>query len=199
VENRSEKREATARIVDGLLRYMAGGSYIAASLLVPGLSIGLEKPFNILMDHLDEKDRQREFRRIVNYMKRAELVGSYEHGITITEKGRQRLARSEFNDLRIKRPAKWDGKWRLVVFDIPEENKTGRNALTAKLNKLGFQPLQRSVWIHPFHCHEEIEVVALHYKFTNFITYLETNYIDKPDILSKRFVNLLKPSVALLS
>lgn len=191
-----DKREATSRVIEGLLRYLAGGSFITAAILIPGLAIGLDKPFNKLMDYLDEKDRQRELRRIVNYMHREQLVTQYEHGIEITEKGHKRLARSDFDDIHIKVPMRWDGKWRVVVFDIPEEHKSARNALAAKLSKLGFQPLQRSVWVHPFPCHEEIEAVALYYKITDFVTYLETHYIDKPDILRSRFSKILKMASA---
>lgn len=42
---------------------------------------------------------------------------------------------------------KWDGKWRIVIFDIPETNKRIRQALRETLKVLEFWPLQKSVWI----------------------------------------------------
>lgn len=43
----------------------------------------------------------------------------------------------------------WDGKWRIVIFDIEEENKKSREYLRFKLNSLGFGKLQDSVYVSP--------------------------------------------------
>ncbi len=42
---------------------------------------------------------------------------------------------------------RWDRKWRVVIFDIPETNKRIRQALRETLKVLEFWPLQKSVWI----------------------------------------------------
>lgn len=41
----------------------------------------------------------------------------------------------------------WDGKWRIVIFDIPEEKRAIRNLFRRNLKKWGFKYLQKSVWI----------------------------------------------------
>lgn len=41
---------------------------------------------------------------------------------------------------------KWDGMWRIVIFDIPESHKKARNALRWKLKEWGFILWQKSVW-----------------------------------------------------
>lgn len=43
----------------------------------------------------------------------------------------------------------WDGKWRVVTFDINEERKKLREYLRTKLVSLGFGRLQESVYITP--------------------------------------------------
>ena len=48
------------------------------------------------------------------------------------------------------RKKSWDGKWLMVIFDIPEKNSKVRKALREKLRELGFAMLQRSVWISPY-------------------------------------------------
>ena len=55
---------------------------------------------------------------------------------------------------------KWDGYWRLVIFDIPEDQKTVREGLRSKLKSYGFYPLQKSVFVYPFSCEKEIEELA---------------------------------------
>ncbi len=40
----------------------------------------------------------------------------------------------------------WDGKWRLVIWDIPETRRSIRDLLRSKLKELGFTQFQKSVW-----------------------------------------------------
>lgn len=44
---------------------------------------------------------------------------------------------------------KWDGRWRLVLFDIPESQRTHRTRLCRGLRQLRFGYLQNSVWVSP--------------------------------------------------
>lgn len=41
----------------------------------------------------------------------------------------------------------WDGKWRLIIFDIPEKHRILRRTLRVTLREWQFKPLQKSVWI----------------------------------------------------
>lgn len=50
----------------------------------------------------------------------------------------------------------WDGYWRMVIFDIPEKNKSLRNTLRQKLVSLGFGQWQKSIYITPFPLEEEV-------------------------------------------
>ncbi len=79
--------------------------------------------------------------------------------ISLTEDGRKKAGMFQIDTLTIKQPRKWDKKWRLVIFDIPEKRKIAREALRGKLKELGFCPFQKSVWIHPYNCVGEIELI----------------------------------------
>lgn len=79
--------------------------------------------------------------------------------ISLTEKGRKKAGRLQIDALKIKKPKKWDGKWRLVIFDIAQIKKFYREAFRGKLKELGFYPLQKSVWVYPFDCQAEIELL----------------------------------------
>lgn len=71
--------------------------------------------------------------------------------------------------LKIPSPKKWDGQWRIVVFDIPEKYKKARYALWSKLRELGFYPLQKSVWIYPFPCENEIQFIKSIFNIEPFV------------------------------
>lgn len=70
-----------------------------------------------------------------DYINEKELV------IKLTDEGRDILM------LEGGEPEKWDGKWRIVVFDIPESKRLIRNLFRRNLKKWGFKHLQKSVWI----------------------------------------------------
>ena len=78
--------------------------------------------------------------------------------IALTEKGRRHAGKYQIDELRLAEPPKkWDGKYRVIVFDIPNTSNFVRNVFRRKLKEFGFHPLQRSVWAYPFPCKEEIE------------------------------------------
>ena len=185
-------RDQKVAIIDNTLKIVVMGGAMTAGLLIPNLLIGLDKPLEIFARTMNRRARERELRKVLYYMKSQKLIeGSYEHGLKITARGRQRLAVDEFRAVSVKKPENWDKKWRLVLFDIPEDYKTARNALSWKLKSLGFIQLQKSVWLHPFPCRDVVERIAVYYKIESFVTYIETSYIDNQERLVARFRTLL--------
>jgi hypothetical protein len=79
--------------------------------------------------------------------------------ISLTKKGKKQAGKYQINDLSIKKPKRWDKKWRIVIFDIPSNKKIVREALRGKLKRLNFYQLQKSVWAHPFDCFKEIKLL----------------------------------------
>lgn len=61
--------------------------------------------------------------------------------LKLTEKGKKYL---EIENALVS--DKWDGKWRLVIFDIPESKRRLRNTLRQKLKEWGFKYWQKSLW-----------------------------------------------------
>lgn len=87
--------------------------------------------------------------------------------ITLTKEGRKKAGRLQIDSLRISKPKKWDGQFRLVIFDIAQLKTPYRNAFRGKLKELGFYPFQKSVWIHPYECRDEIEVLKDFFGLSN--------------------------------
>ena len=141
---------------------------------------------------MDERARERELRRTITYMKSRNLIrGNYEHGLQITNKGRKRFEKIELEQIRVQKQKYWDKKWRIIFFDIPEDKKSGRDALIQKLKQLEFYQLQRSVWIYPYPCRDAIAKIASFYRIDTFVTYIETIHIDNEKKLKEKFKNLL--------
>ena len=80
--------------------------------------------------------------------------------VKITQKGESRLRSFAIDLIEIKKPRKWDGKWRVVLFDIPMRFTKGRESLRYHLKDLSFFQFQKSVWVYPYPCEDEIIFIA---------------------------------------
>jgi DNA-binding transcriptional regulator PaaX len=79
---------------------------------------------------------------------------------SLTEKGRQRLRLyHDHGAMAGKIWRRWDGQWRMVVYDIPEKRRSTRVALLAVLRRHDFYKLQASVWVYPYDCEELITLI----------------------------------------
>ena len=58
----------------------------------------------------------------------------------------------------------WDGKWRVVIFDIREKRRLIRQKLRTLLSGAGMVRLQDSVWVHPYPCDEFVALLRANLK-----------------------------------
>lgn len=152
------KKSLSKKILKGLL--MAGTIYVAASS--PYFAFHLSR--NFLQVHKKKnylKAKRSQFDNAFYYLKRKGYLNIEEENkqiyISLTKEGKKKANKCLIDDLEIIKPETWDGKWRIVIFDIPNETKIVRETLRGKLRELGFYKLQQSVWIHPFNCKKEVE------------------------------------------
>jgi DNA-binding transcriptional regulator PaaX len=68
----------------------------------------------------------------------------------LTQKGRQKLASIKLDSRESLANPNWDGKWRIILLDLPEARKAEREALRYLLKKAGFIMLKNSAWVSPF-------------------------------------------------
>lgn len=117
----------------------------------------------------------------------------YDSRFRITNEGIKRLEILNFNQLK---PItnKWDGYWRIVIYDIPEPTRDARYQIRKLLKELGFIQLQLSVWIHPLPCLKYFKQIQDNYGITAHLHLIETNSFKPPDSITKHF-NKLYPAL----
>jgi len=140
------------------------------TLLLAGAALGLTRSYKkqkkILKSiprALKDIDRQYLYRildefhneRLIEWQEKAD--GSIY--LVITEKGKETALQFDSDHLKIKKPSVWDKRWRGVIYDIPDKKKAARDALRHKLNELGFKEWQKSVFIHPYPCREQVDFI----------------------------------------
>ena len=84
-------------------------------------------------------------------------------------------------------PQKWDGKWRVIMFDIPEESKEKRNTLRWLLKKNNFFQLQASVYINPYPLNREAVEYLQQTGLIAYIRILKIEEMDNDKELKKHF------------
>ncbi len=92
--------------------------------------------------------------------------------LTLTDRGRTFLAQAERKNYQIKKPKRWDGKWRVLTFDISEKRRRVRHQLRTTLHSVGFIRLQDSVWVYPYPCEELITLLKADFKIGYALLYL---------------------------
>ena len=149
--------------VKDVLLLLGAGTFLAASILMPGLPLTL-KPF------LDEK-RKREanewkrfntwrLRQVLKRMREQKLVEIVEKNgvqvVKIAENGKKRLLKFNLEEMTLENK-KWDGKWRIIIYDILSGKSQERELFRKTLKRMKFHKLQKSVYLTPFPCRDEIE------------------------------------------
>jgi phenylacetic acid degradation operon negative regulatory protein len=93
---------------------------------------------------------------------------------------------TEFDQLTIT-PRKWDGKWRLFMFDIPESIKTSRVSLSRKVLEMGMKSFQKSVFISPYPCEDELRKAVRFLRVEKYIRLVIASEISDEDRFKKMF------------
>lgn len=164
-----------------VLKIIGVGGLVVASLISPNLAKAF---FEISKEFKNIKNK--DLGRIVKRLEKQRMIDFTEENgqikITITDKGKTRLLTYNYSEMAIKKP-KTDGKWRLVIFDVPEKRKRDRDSFRRKLLELGFTRLQDSVFASPYPCKEEIDFLANYLNISDFVTLAVVEKIERGEFL----------------
>ncbi|OHA12486.1 MAG: hypothetical protein A3J10_01600 [Candidatus Sungbacteria bacterium RIFCSPLOWO2_02_FULL_54_10] len=105
----------------------------------------------------------------------------------LTKRGADIILRKSFNAMRIGPAEKWDGIWRIVMFDIPNRHKWARDALRGRLQAMGFYRMQESIFIFPHPCDEEISFLTDILSVASYVRLVSTRDISNDTDLREHF------------
>ena len=152
------RKKPKSEITKDVLTWLAVGGMVAIAATSPYFMPNLLRSF--------KQGKRYNNRAVYNTFYRLRKEGAidiqkknHQIYISLTEEGKKRAGRFQINDLNITKPKKWDGKWRLILFDVEEAHRIKRNSLRGLLRGLELYQLQKSVWIHPYNCKDEIDLL----------------------------------------
>ena len=122
----------------------------------------------------------------VGYIERVEA--GEEKLMQLTSKGKYELLRLRFVAHMMEEKKKaWDRKWRMIMFDIPEEIQRHRNFFRHLLKKNGFRMVQRSVWITPYNPQPALDDLLEYLKIKPHFEFIEADCEKCSPSLLKKF------------
>jgi len=107
--------------------------------------------------------------------------------VVLSQKGKKKAQERDMAKIKINKPQKWDRRWRVVLFDIPEDRKSARDGLRYRLKKLGFCEYQKSVFVHPYDCKKEIDYIVEFYGVQEFVGFIIADSFNNEKHLKKYF------------
>ncbi len=164
-----------------LLTIIATGAIVTTLATFPGIAYIYK-----LFDAKTPQERHRIYQTIRRYKKR-KLITLKDGRIMTTKDGNRLLSTYQARNLCFKQPDTWDGKWRMVMFDIPGKYENERKIVREKLWELGFLKYQDSVFIFPYDCEDIITKLKTHLALDGFIRYITVQSFDKEFLYKKKF------------
>jgi len=160
---------------------------------IGGLAVVMEKIFGDLSEYSTSIDKypsryvHDSFKRLAKRgLATIKTEGDVTH-LALTQKGKQERDRILRRRTIIQKPHIWDGKWRLIIFDIEEINRSGRDKLRRELKALGFFRLQNSVWIHPYDCSDIIALLKTDFKISRNTLFITAENVEGEHALVRHF------------
>lgn len=182
LETRNIKRVQRRDLQQIILHTVTTVGVVGIGLLAPNV-IGAMNKLGLL-----PKPRQKEY--ITSAASKLKRKGSlkFENGrYRLTRDGETLLRRWEFVNYKIPKPKKWDKKWRVIIFDIPEKKKGIRDRLTVLFRQSGFERLQDSVWVYPYDCEDILGVLKTDWGIGKNLLYLIADEIENDRHLRNAF------------
>ena len=151
LETRNRKRSRKENIQKIILRSVAAAGILSVGLVAPNVIKAMEK-----LRILPNPRRKEYVSSSASKLTKRGLMLFKDGYYQLTLEGEKILRKWELADYKLTRPKKWDGKWRMVIFDIPEKKKKIRKQVSGLFKQAGLYRLQDSVWVYPYDCEEII-------------------------------------------
>lgn len=182
LEEENRKRVRKTRLQESILLTLASGGRMGSDLII-----------NRALDALLDTE-------LCNYDRKVEVVKSAtarlkKNGLIYFENGKYMLTRTgqgvldgwQMSRYQIKQPRKWDKKWRVIIFDIPEQKKRVREQVREILVAARFQRLQDSVWVYPHDCEDIVGLMKTDLGISKNLLYMIVDQIENDRFLKMDF------------
>lgn len=167
---------------------LAAGGVLTLAVILSGPNIlkilkALKRDYGRMSkQRIKDALRQLERKKIIEFQNKG-----YETYIKLTPYGKRQILKYKIDELKFGRSKIWDKKWRVIVFDIPEKLSKARKVLASTLRRAGAYQFQKSVFVYPFECEDDVRFIVELYGVQPFVKLMKAEKIDHEYILKRSF------------
>lgn len=182
IEEKSRKRTRKDALKHIILDTVKISGLLAVAIVTPNV-VGAMVKIGLV-----PSPRQREVvDRSCDRMVRSGLLVRVDGKLRLTRKGEAALRQLELREYQFRKRPRWDRKWRVLMFDVPEYRRGVREKIRRTLQSIGFAYLQDSVWVYPYDCEDLITLLKADFRIGKDVIYLVANAIEGDRALQKNF------------
>lgn len=147
------------------------GDVMNSAFRYPTMYNSLPGPKNPIFKKYRQEKGAREFSKLIYYLKRKGYIRienlKNKKAILLTKDGISKALRASFKIEKGKK--RRDGRWVMIIFDIPQKNKKSRELLRSILLDLGYKMFQQSVWVSPYDISAKTEKLIQMYSLDKYV------------------------------
>ncbi|KKQ83155.1 MAG: Transcriptional regulator, PaaX family [Parcubacteria group bacterium GW2011_GWB1_38_8] len=182
LEEKGRKKSKKKNLQRIILATVGGVGILAVGLLAPNV-IGAMSRLGLLPNR-----RQKEYvSSSASKMVKKGLLKYNGKFYELTPLGRERMRRWAFADFKLNKPKRWDEKWRVIIFDIPEKKKSTREYVRTLFVQAGLRKLQDSVWVYPYDCEDVLALLKTDLGIGKNLLYLIVEEMESDKYLREEF------------
>src|SRR3989344_2624333 len=187
VETEARKKRRIGYIQLGILSAIAIAGVVIVAATAPNLPSGLARLPSIKRAQKRYQYRTAFGRLAADGYITFEIQDGKKYA-RLTEAGKKSLA-FEQAKINLKNPGRrrWNGRWRVIIFDIPERRRRTRDRLRIIMQEVGFVRLQDSVWVFPYDCEDFVTLLKAELKIGAAILYMVVEQIENDKHLRAHF------------
>lgn len=174
--------------VRDVLKLLAVGVVLTTVVLFPGIA-ALGPLIKEIQKEREKKEWEKfnlwRLRQVIKRLERQKMVEVIDGVVGITDKGRRKVLKFNLEKMEIKR--RTDGKWRIIIYDVANPKRSQSEFFRETLKRLNFLRLQKSVYITPFICDDEIEYLRQLFSIGNEVIILKVAGIENEQAYKRYF------------
>jgi len=128
----------------------------------------------------EKRNRREQFNKMISYLKSRGYLKikkiKNKSGLILTPKSLDKILQIKFKTTE--RKQRKDKKWQMVIFDVPEKRRSDRDNFRQSLRYLGYQMLQKSIWICPNDVLKETQKLIRQFDLEAFVKLLLIEEIE---------------------
>jgi len=198
VKKDKDKASPISPSVKNILELLGKGVLLSSLFVFPGAALGIKAIYDVYEEIGKRRDAREwdrfnlaKLRYILQRLRRQKIIETTQEGkysvVRLTEKGKLRVLKYKLEEMSISKPKHWDGKWRLIIYDIKKFKRRAQGAFRRMLKKLNMLPLQKSVYLTPYPCDSEVEFLREYFDVGEGVLYIVAERIENEEVYKRYF------------